>query len=150
MTDRDLSITPLLVVLYLAGLAVAMAAIPGCGSGALRHHATTALVAMTAESAAQDIYLAHLDATLGECTDDACVARVTEEHAPAEAALEIARVAITSYADAIRIAQAADESGDVMSALISAALRLVRSWSEVVAALARVGVVVPALPGGVQ
>jgi hypothetical protein len=120
----------------------------GCGASALQVHATTALVAMTAENVAEDAYLAHLGASLDGCHGDSdCVVRVNAEHAPAEAAIEVVRVAIGAYRDGIAIANAAGDSPDVIATLVAAAMRLLERWREVAAALLPLGIALPSLPG---
>ena len=52
------------------------------------------------------------------------------------------------YRDAVEIANEADETGDLVAALISAAMRIVTRWTEVVRAFAGFGVELPTLPIG--
>jgi hypothetical protein len=130
--------------LFMLGCAV----LPGCGASALRAHGTAAFIATRVVATADDVYLAHLDATQAACRDEACVEAARESHRPAEAALELTRVAVRSYVDAVEIANNAEESGDIITALIDAAMRVIRRYAEVVAAMAGFGVELPELPIG--
>jgi hypothetical protein len=143
---------PLLYFVSAIGLAlVGFGLLPGCGASALRQHATATAIAGIAVETAEDVYLEHLDRSEGMCSDEACIAEVREAHAPAEAAIGLARVAARTYADAVAIANEAEETDDLLTALITAALRLAARWQDVVAILAGLGVeglpVLP-LPGG--
>ncbi len=143
---------PLLYLVSAIGLAViGFGLLPGCGAGALAQHATATAIAGIAVETAEDTYLEHLDRAEGMCSDEACIAEVREGHAPAEAAIGLARVAVRTYADAVAIANEAEETPDLMTALITAALRLAARWQDVVAILTGLGVeglpVLP-LPGG--
>ena len=127
----------------------ALVLVSGCGASSLQIASTTAVVAMHLESAAQTAYLAHLDANLGECDGDAaCQAAVNAAHAPAEAAIDLARTAILAYADGVALALAADTGEDMVAAVVRLGLALYERWQVVVAAMASVGVTVPMLPGG--
>lgn len=129
-----------------AALVAASVWLSGCGASALRGHATATVIATIAVASAEDVYLAHLDAAQSECLDEDCIDAARMSHRPAESAIALARVAVRTYRDAVEIAAEADETQDVIAALVTAALRLVARWAEVVAVMATLGVDVPALP----
>lgn len=138
----------LLLFVLAAAVLAASTLLHGCGASALRSHATATVIATIAVSSAEDVYLAHLDASQGECSDEACIDAARSAHRPAESAIALARVAVRAYRDAVEIASEADETQDLLAALVTAALRLVARWGEVVAAMAGLGVDVPPLPIG--
>lgn len=130
-------------------LALVLIFVHGCGAGALAQHARGSVVAMVAVQLAADADLAALDAQEGACSDEACVHAVAAAHAPAEAALDLARTSVLLWRDAIVVANQAGDSPDLIVALVALAVRVMARWGEVVAALAGIGLEVPALPASV-
>lgn len=118
----------------------------GCGASALRQHATIASVSSAALAAAAPMVPAACDAVLTACHgSEGCVMPTAERCRIAAASVEVAVASVRGYADAIEVASLADE-GDVMPALLVALGGVTRLWAALVAALASLGVELPALP----
>jgi len=120
----------------------------GCGASALRTHATIATIAAGTLASTAPLVAPACDAALAGCDGGAaCIDSTAERCRVAAVAAEGALVATRGYIDAIDVASLADE-GLVLPALLSLASALAARWAEVVAALAGVGVTLPALDLG--
>ncbi len=120
----------------------------GCGASALRTHATIATIAAGTLASTAPLVAPACDAALAGCDGAAvCIDSTVERCRVATVAAEGALVATRGYIDAIDAASLADE-GLVLPALLSLASALAARWAEVVAALAGVGVTLPALDLG--
>jgi hypothetical protein len=128
----------------------ALVVLPACGASALRTHATVGTVASVTVASTAPLVPAACDVALAGCRgDSACIDARAEDCRVAAAAHDATRVAVRSYLDAIEIASLADE-GLVLDALRAGLVALAARWTEAVAALARVGLELPALPALVQ
>jgi ADP-ribosylglycohydrolase len=131
-----------LVVLVL----LAVGWLSGCG-GAISAQARAASVATVALEGAHRLAMDETRERLAACQDEPCVDGVERDLAPVALAHDAARATLAAWVEALRVAVVAGEDGDVVAALVTAASRLLSEWSALVAALARVGVEVPPLPG---
>jgi hypothetical protein len=119
----------------------------GCGASALSTQARAAtIVSIGLGSVGQELGDERTTA-LDACHDTDCESTTTSAWAPAVAAYESARAAMTTWIDALDVArQAGEPDGDVIGALFVAVSRLAREWNQLAAALRGVGVEVPDLP----
>lgn len=136
--------------LRVGAMLLALVCLPalGCGASALRTHATIATIAAGTLASTAPLVAPACDAALAGCDGAAaCIDSTAERCRVAAVAAEGALVATRGYIDAIDVASLADE-GLVLPALLSLASALAARWAEVVAALAGVGVTLPALDLG--
>lgn len=138
------------VVLLLA-LCLGASVVSGCGAGALATQARAAtIVGVGLGSIGQELHDERATA-LDACEADAvplhCESERTSAWAPAVAAYESARAALSTWIEALDVArQAGEPDGDLLGALFVAVSRLARQWDALAAALRGVGVDVPDLP----
>jgi hypothetical protein len=136
-----------------AAVAVACALVAsmcgGCATSSIRLHAEGAAIATVAIEGAQGEYLAALDRAMGACTGDAdegdCITIARHSARPVETALDVADAAVRAWRDAIEVALLADESDALLSALVTAGLRVLARWQDVRAVAAPYGIDLPAL-----
>jgi len=137
---------PIQVIAIAVGLGAGALMGTGCGASALRTHATIATVASASLGAAAPLVAPSCDLALVQCAHaEPCVTETAERCRVAAAATEGLIASTALYIDAIDAAALADE-GLVMPALLALAVALARGWAAAVAALAGVGVTLPALP----
>lgn len=119
----------------------------GCGASALSTQARAAtIVGVGLSSVGQELHDERAQA-LDACHDTDCESTTTSAWAPAVAAYESARTALTTWIDALDVArQAGEPDGDILGALFVAVSRLAREWNALAAALRGVGVDMPDLP----
>jgi|GEM_PF-2028160 len=119
----------------------------GCGASALATQARAATIAGVAMgSVGQELHDERAHA-LDACHDTACEDSTTGAWAPAVAAYESARAALTTWIEALDVArQAGEPDGDILGALFVAVSRIAREWNQLAAALRGVGVEMPDLP----
>lgn len=131
--------------LLLAFAAGTLAYCAGCG-GSLLAQARAATIATVALEGGRRIIVEVHEQRSADCDDAACVLRVREEMRPVEAAYEGLRLTVSSWVSALDVAHLAGVGEELLPALITAALRFVEGWADFSAALAAVGVELPALP----
>lgn len=119
----------------------------GCGASALSLHYRAATVATVAVDGAHRVAIAETHARLDACgADVACAEAVGHDMAPVGLAVDASRTALSVWVDALELAQAAGEDGDVLGALLVAGARWLALWDPLAAALRSVGLEVPDLP----
>jgi len=131
-----------LVLAFAAGIAVHCA---GCG-GSLLAQARAATIATVALEGGRRMIVEVAEQRSAACEDAACVLAVREDMRPAEAGYEALRLSVSSWVSALDVAHLAGVGEELLPALITAALRFVEGWRDFSAALAAVGVELPALP----
>lgn len=124
---------------------LALLSFSGCGSSALRTHATIGTVAAVSLQASHGALVTSCTTLRDACADDACVARVRSDCTTAADAQDAAVAVVRAYLDAIEVASLADE-GRVASALFAALDAAVNAWESLGRALGAVGYTLPALP----
>lgn len=117
----------------------------GCAASAVQLHAEGAAIATVAIEGAQETYLAALDARQATCSDEACIAANRAEMRPAETALDVADAAVRAWRDAVEVALVAHESDALLSALMTAGLRVLARWADARTIAAPLGFDLPAL-----
>lgn len=117
----------------------------GCGGSAVRLHAEGAAIATVAVEGAQGAYLERLDLAMGECADVACVERTRGDMRAVETALDVTDAAVRAWRDAVEVALVAHESDALLSALVTAGLRVLARWADARAIAAPYGLDLPAL-----
>ncbi len=122
----------------------------GCGASALTAQARAAtIVGVGLGGAGQEIHDERA-AALDACHDVDCETATASAWAPAVAAYESARAALSTWIEALDVARAAGaDDGDVLGALFVAVTRLARGWNALAEALRGVGVPLPDLPPAV-
>ena len=134
--------TPLVMVVAVS-LAIGAS---GCGASALRTHATIGAVAQVTMSTTRELVPAGCDAALTACHGDAsCIDRTAGDCRIAATAYDSALAGVRAYLDAVQVAAMGDE-GLVLPALLVGLAGLAHLWESTRAALAGVGVTLPALP----
>ncbi len=133
------------LVLVVAFAAGTLAWCAGCG-GALLAQARAATIATVALEGGRRMIVEVAEQRSAECEDEACVIAVREDMRPVEAAYEASRLTLSSWVAALDVAHLAGVGEELLPALITAALRFVEGWRDFSAALAAVGVELPALP----
>jgi len=123
----------------------------GCGASALVMQGRAAtIVGVGLGSIGQEVHdqrARALDACDADAVPTQCEAEQASVWAPAVAAYESARAALSTWIEALSVArEAGADDGDVLSALFVAVARLARQWNALAAALRGVGVEVPDLP----
>jgi len=133
------------LVLLLA-VSLGLPALAGCGASALRTHATIGAVAQVTMSSTRELVPAGCDAALTACHGDAeCIDRTAGDCRTAATAYDSALAGVRAYLDAVQVAAMGDE-GLVLPALLVGLQSLAHLWESTRAALAGVGVSLPALP----
>lgn len=119
----------------------------GCGASALSTQARAAtIVSVGLSSVGHELHDERAQA-LDACHDTDCESTTASAWAPAVAAYESARTALTTWIDALDVArQAGEPDGDVLGALFVAVSRLARQWNELATALRALNVDMPDLP----
>lgn len=144
MTDRQLSLLPLAIVVYLTALAVALAS-PGCGASARQQRlAVIEATAVTVGAAGDAVALAATADAASTCPAGvpdltACLAPVRLRWAPADAVLDGLRLALGTWL-------VSEELGDG-SDLASQLGPIITLYADLVAILAPLGVALPPLVG---
>lgn len=133
------------LVLVVAFAAGTLAYCAGCGGGLLAQ-ARAATIATVALEGGRRMIVEVAERRSAACTDEPCVLAVREEMRPAEAGYEALRLSVSSWVSALDVAHLAGVGEELLPALITAALRFVEGWADFSAALAAVGVELPALP----
>lgn len=121
----------------------------GCGAGAIRAQARAATVAVVALEGAHRLAMETTEARLDACETIACTEAVESDMAPVVAVHDAARVALAGWVEALQLALVAGEDEQVLGALLVAAGRWAALWGQLAAAMAQVGVELPALPTGI-
>lgn len=147
MTDTKRLLVCACVILFGAALA---ALTQGCGASAIRVHAEGAAISTVAIEGAQGVYLSELDRQMNACGDIACVEVTRSRLRTVETALDTADTAVRAWRDAIEVALVAEESPQLLDALLVAALRVLARWGDARTIAAPYGIDLPALtlPGG--
>lgn len=136
---------PALAVLLALG---ASSTLSGCGSSALRTHATIGAVAAATLASTHEGILRTCTAARESCRGaEPCLAIAHERCGVAADAQDTARDVVGVYLDAIEVAALADEGG-VLAALAGALEAAQRAWESLGHALGVLGVGLPQLPIG--
>lgn len=121
----------------------------GCGASVVSTHARAATVsAVAAQGAARVVRDAALADAQTSCpaAGAECMAALRARWAPADAAVASTRATLLAWVEALEIARVAGDGDDLWVPLATAAARLVSEWERMRAALAPLGVDLPALP----
>lgn len=147
----------LLTALLATVAALVVASLNGCGASAVRQHASAATIAITAEQGARAAIISATRDELDACPTSEpdrtrCIESTEQRALVAGAAHDALRPVLAAYRDAVLAASSAEDSEMVRAALVAAAVRVVREWESLRAALAAMGADLPALPliGGAQ
>lgn len=129
-----------------ATLVLGALVLSGCGASALQTHATIAVAMEAGLGVSRPLLAPACDVAATSCAADAvCLEGVARDCRAAVASWEVTHAAVLAYVEAL---QAADLAGDegVLPALGMVLAASSRAWASTVAALALVGVTLPALP----
>lgn len=141
--------TPPPAALLMLGCVLGAATMTGCGASAVRYHAEGAAIATVAVEGAQGAYLETLDRQMAACADVACIERTRGDLRAVETALDVTDAAVRAWRDAIEVALVAHESDALLSALVTAGLRVLARWADARAIAETYGLDLPelTLPG---
>ena len=120
----------------------------GCGYALTAQARAAVVVGVGLGSAGAEIHDARA-ASLDACEDEPCLDAGEARWAPALAAYESARAALTVWVESLDVARQVGEDDSVLAALLVAVARIAREWADLAAALLPLGVELPALPSPV-
>lgn len=145
-SDGFALIDVLLWIVLIACMVTAGSLAAGCGAGAMQAHVRGARIAIEVLDSARAVSNATQDELQGACVDEACVLEVDARFVPVSVALDSAHAAWVLWVSAIEIGHLGGTTDGLLVAAVSAASRLLAEYSNLLRALASVGIEGPRMP----
>lgn len=132
----------------LLALALVVGLLTGCGSSALRVHATTIVLATTALEAGRSAIEAEQQRRFTACADATCLTVAQNELRPLAQARDGLRTLVVVYREAVSAAVDLEAGAEVLPSLAQYGLRLACEWQRVRVLFESLRLELPALPVG--